>query len=63
MDSVLFVFPVKLNPPYNLTVNSSGRDGEVCMRWTSNTNVKQNCMIYMVRYRKASSSWKVSSLI
>ncbi|GAA6096488.1 interleukin 2 receptor, gamma b isoform X1 [Tachysurus ichikawai] len=52
---------VKLNPPYNLTVNSSGRDGEVCMRWTSNTNVKQNCMIYMVRYRKASSSWKSSS--
>lgn len=52
---------VKLNPPFNLSVNSSGRDGEVCVRWRSNTNIKKDCVSYMVRYRKASGLWKSSS--
>ncbi|KAG7329208.1 hypothetical protein KOW79_007382 [Hemibagrus wyckioides] len=53
---------VKLNPPYNLSVNSTSREGEVCVRWTWSTNIKQNCLDYTVRYRKASGPWKSSSL-
>ncbi|XP_060783815.1 interleukin 2 receptor, gamma b [Neoarius graeffei] len=53
---------VKLNPPYNLSVNASDRDGEVCARWTvRRTGIMQNCERYKVGYQKASGSWKFST--
>lgn len=61
MHYVLFVCPVKLNPPSILSVNSSAREGEVCVRWIG-SKIKKNCVNYTVAYRKASGPWKVSNL-
>ncbi|MCI4379996.1 hypothetical protein PGIGA_G00234850 [Pangasianodon gigas] len=51
---------VKLNPPQNLSVNASGREGEVCVHWIR-SNIKQDCVNYTVGYRKASGPWKIST--
>ncbi|XP_053487489.1 interleukin 2 receptor, gamma b [Ictalurus furcatus] len=50
---------VKLNPPSILSVNSSAREGEVCVRWIE-SKIKKNCVNYTVAYRKASGPWKIS---
>lgn len=59
MDYVLFVCTVVLSPPFNLSVNLSGRDSEVCVSWS---HVQTHCVNHTVGYWKASGSLKVSNL-
>lgn len=61
MDCVLFVCPVKLNPPFNLSVKSSGKESEVCVQW-SNGWSKEGCINDTVGYQKASGPLMVSNL-
>ncbi|XP_062857032.1 interleukin 2 receptor, gamma b [Trichomycterus rosablanca] len=47
---------VKLNPPYNVSVNFSSADSEVCMHWVNSFN--DLCVENEVRHRIASNKWK-----
>ncbi|XP_072519767.1 interleukin 2 receptor, gamma b [Salminus brasiliensis] len=40
---------VKLNPPYNISVNWTGPNGNLCLSWVSSIS-KKNCVRYRVRY-------------
>ncbi|XP_017581156.1 interleukin 2 receptor, gamma b [Pygocentrus nattereri] len=50
---------VKINPPFNLSVNWSA-NGELCLYWVNNVS-KPSCVEVMIRYRRASNQWQVSA--
>ncbi|KAF7707342.1 interleukin 2 receptor, gamma b [Silurus meridionalis] len=51
---------VKLHPPSNISVNSSSREGEVCVCWIR-SKIKPDCVNYTVGYQKDSGLWKFST--
>ncbi|KAI5630087.1 cytokine receptor common subunit gamma isoform X1, partial [Silurus asotus] len=50
---------VKLNPPSNISLNSSSREEEVCVHWIR-SKIKPGCVNYTVGYQKDSGHWRVS---
>ncbi|XP_076877361.1 interleukin 2 receptor, gamma b isoform X2 [Brachyhypopomus gauderio] len=48
---------VKLNPPCNVSAEWNSKD-ELCVYWVNNVH-KLNCVVNMVRYRRASDPWQI----
>ncbi|KAL6480257.1 hypothetical protein MHYP_G00112900 [Metynnis hypsauchen] len=49
---------VKINPPFNLSVNLSANN-ELCLYWVNNVS-QPLCVEFMIRYLRGSDQWKVS---